>query len=83
MQKVIQDNLNLAGEIRGVQVNGVEVRGIESMGWGSMAKIVVDNETGQIEKVAERFPSIQDRLFAKLYLDFLEEDFKQRDLEEQ
>lgn len=41
-----------------------------------MAKIVVDNETGQIEKVAERFPSIQDKLFAKLYLDFLEKDFE-------
>lgn len=46
MKKVIEENLNISGEIRGVQVNGHEVRGIESQGWGSMAKIEVDNETG-------------------------------------
>lgn len=30
MNKVIEENLNMSGEIRGVQVNGKEVRGIES-----------------------------------------------------
>lgn len=57
MKKVIEENMNLAGEIRGIQVNGNEVRGIESTGWGSMAKIEVDNETGEVKKSAERFPS--------------------------
>lgn len=78
MKKVIQENSNLSGEIRGIQVNGNEVRGIESVGWGSMAKIEVDNETGEVKKEAERFPSHQDQLFAKLYLQYLEEDFKNK-----
>ena len=69
----------MSGEIRGIQVNGDEVRGIESVGWGSMAKIEVDNETGEVNKIAERFPSHQDHLFARLYLKFLENDFQYKD----
>ena len=41
-----------------------------------MAKIEVDNETGEIKKLAERFPSPQDQLFADLYLKFLEDSFR-------
>lgn len=54
MSKVIQNNLNVSEEIRGVTINGEERRGIEPTGgWGSGVRIQVDNASGDID-YAER-----------------------------
>lgn len=50
MKKVIQNNLNVSEEIRGVMVEGDERRGIKPTGgWGSGVRIQVDNATGKID----------------------------------
>ena len=54
MKKVIQNNLNVSEEIRGVIINGEEKRGIKPTGgWGSGVRIQVDNSSGEID-YAER-----------------------------
>ena len=50
MKKVIQNNINISDEIRGVMINGEERRGIQPTGWwGSGVRIQVDNATGEID----------------------------------
>ena len=49
-KKVIQNNINISDEIRGVMINGEERRGIQPTGgWGSGVRIQVDNATGEID----------------------------------
>ena len=63
------------GELRGIFIEGEEVRGVEPDGWGSLAKLKVDRDTGGIE-LAERQPTNQDVLFAAHYISYLEDQFK-------
>lgn len=79
MKKVVQNNMNVSEEIRGVIIDGQERRGIKPTGgWGSGVRIQVDNATGNID-YAERQESPQDELFKKLYLRFLEKQFEEID----
>ena len=54
MMKIIQNNLKVSEEVRGVMVNGQEQRGIKPTGgWGSGVRIQVDNASGSVD-YAER-----------------------------
>merc|ERR1719198_2281794 len=62
-KKIVDHNLTMNGELKGVQVNGQEVQGIESYGWGSDAKLEVDQAKGTINKTAERQLTKPDRAY--------------------
>ena len=81
IKKIIDHNQTMNGELRGILVNGEEVRGVESAGWGSNAKVEIDEKTGQIKKVADRFMTKSDKVFVNFYLTALENQFKRMDEE--
>lgn len=81
MKSVIEANQGMSGELRGIFKNGQEVRGVEPHGWGSLAHIKVDNETGEIVD-AERVTTPEDSMFAVHYIWFLEKEFARMDREE-
>lgn len=78
-KKIVDHNLTMNGELKGVQVNGQEVQGIESYGWGSDAKLEVDHAKGTIKKMAERQLTKPDRAFIAHYLNYLEKQFQKLD----
>lgn len=79
MKKVIEANLNMNSELRGIFKDGEEVRGIVPSGWGSIAHVRVDRTTGEIE-YAERMTTPEDNMFAVHYINHLEKHF--RDMKE-
>lgn len=76
MKKVIESNLNMSAELRGIFKDGREVRGIVPSGWGSVAHVRVDRTTGEIE-YAERMTTPEDGMFAVHYINYLERHFKE------
>lgn len=82
LRKIANHNVNMSGEVRGVQIGGKEVRGIEAYGWGSQAKIEIDEERGTISDVAERVITEPDKIFMKFYLKSVEKQFKEMDEKE-
>ena len=71
MKQVIENNLNVSKEVRGVIINGDEKIVEPSSGWGSDIRVQVDNASGNIDYV-QRKESLEDKQFSKLYLQFLE-----------
>ena len=76
MEKVIESNMNISTELRGIFKDGREVRGIVPEGWGSVAHVRVDRTTGEIE-FAERMTTPEDGMFAVHYVNYLEKHFKE------
>ena len=75
-QKVIESNINMSSELRGIFKDGNEVRGIVPSGWGSVAHVRVDRTSGEIEH-AERMTTPEDAMFTVNYINFLEKNFKE------
>ena len=82
MEKVIESNMNISTELRGIFKDGREVRGIVPEGWGSVAHVRVDRTTGEIE-FAERMTTPEDGMFAVHYINYLEKNFKEMKEKEQ
>lgn len=52
MKKVIDSNLNISEEVRGVIIDGKEKLGVQpTSGWGSDIRVQVDNASGTIDYV--------------------------------
>lgn len=61
-----------------VAPNGKKIENVNPGGWGSVAHIAVDGESGDIKNI-ERVPTKEDQLYMKNYLKFLDKTFKDPD----
>lgn len=76
---VIQKNVKMGREIKNIIApNGKKIKNITPSGWGSVAHISVDGESGDIKNI-ERVPTKEDQLYMQNYLEFLEKSFEEND----
>ena len=60
-----------------VAPNGKNVTNITPGGWGSVAHIAVDGESGDIKNI-ERVPTKEDQLYMQNYLEFLSKSMEKK-----
>ena len=71
--------MKMGEEIKNITApNGRKIEDTIARGWGSMAQISIDGNTGDVKDI-KRLTTREDEAFKQMYLSFLEKQFQEED----